>query len=81
MRKWEKTITIKDLLTDNDDSEAIKLAADGITARLAGTHAPTSRLIKAKEMADTDTETALLIFNDGLNRIYDWADDNRVWLA
>ncbi len=69
---------IKDLLGEEETPEAIKAAADGIIQRLPG--APTSRLAKAREMADSDPETALLVFNDGLNRVYDWADSNRIWL-
>lgn len=80
MAKWKQTIQIKDLLTEGTDAETIKTAADGIVSRLPSS-APTSRLIKAKEMADTDEETALLVFNDGLDRVYDWADDNRIWLG
>lgn len=76
---WRKTVKIKDLLTDEETPEAIKAAADGIIQRLPG--APTSKLAKARDMADDDPETALLVFNDGLNRVYDWADANRVWLA
>lgn len=80
MARWDTTIEIKDLLVEDESAEAIKNAADGIVSRLpAG--APTGRLIKAKDMADSDPETALLVFNDGLNRVYDWADANRVWLA
>lgn len=80
MGRWVKTISIKEFLTDDDDAEAIKTAAEGIMSRLPG-DAPIGRLVKAAKMADEDPETALLVFNDGMNRIYDWADLNRVWLA
>lgn len=75
---WKRTVKIRDLLTDEETPEAIKNAADGIIARLP--HAPTAKLAKARDMADADPETALLVFNDGMNRVYDWADANRVWL-
>lgn len=80
MSKWKKTINIKDLLTEEETPEAIKRAADGIIERLPST-APTRRLVKARAMADSDPETALLLFNDGLGYVYDWADENRVWLG
>jgi hypothetical protein len=75
---WKQRVKIKDLLTEEETPEAIKRAADGIIQRLPW--APTNRLAKARDMADADPETALLVFNDGLNRVYDWADANRVWL-
>lgn len=80
MSRWIQTIKIKDLLSDADDAEAIKSAANGILSRVP-TSAPTAKLAKARDMADEDPETALLVFNDGMNRLYDWADANRVWLA
>ena len=79
MRRWQRTVKIRDLLTDEETPEAIKKAADGIIERLP--NAPTSRLKKARDMAEADPETALLVFNDGLNRVYDWADEHRVWLS
>lgn len=80
MSRWLQTINIKDLLTDDEDAETIKAAASGIISRVPKS-APTAKLAKAREMADEDAETALLVFNDGLNRLYDWADANRVWLV
>lgn len=80
MSKWKQTIQIKDLLAAGTDAAAIKKTADAIIERLP-TEAPTSRLIKARDMADDDADTALLVFNRGLDSIYDWADDNSIWLA
>jgi hypothetical protein len=77
---WKRTLNIKQYLTEAETPEAIKAAADGIIGTLP-TSAPTSRLAKARDMADDDLETALLVFNDGMDRVYDWADANRVWLA
>ncbi len=79
MAGWKRTVKIKHLLTDEETPEAIKKAADGIISRLPD--APTAKLEKARDMADSDPETALLVFNDGLSRVYDWADANRVWLG
>ena len=80
MSHWKQTIKIRDLLTEDSSADAIKTAAAELVLRLPNS-APTSRLQKAQAMADSDPETALLVFNDGMSRIYDWADDNRVWLA
>lgn len=80
MGRWRKTINIKEFLGDDTSPKGIKMAAEGIIPRLDHTF-PTDRLQKAADMADADPETALLVFNDGLDRIYDWADRNRIWLA
>jgi len=77
--QWTRTIQIKDLLTDDKSAEAIKSAASGIISRLPD--APTSRIAKARDMAGDDPETALLMFNAGLDAVYDWADFNRFWLS
>jgi len=78
MTKWARTIRIKDLISEDADADAIKKAATGIAERLPSS-APTGRLLKAAEMADDDPEIALLVFNNGLDRIYDWADYAGVW--
>ena len=80
MGKWQRTIKIKDLLDGDTSPEGIIRASDGIIDRLSGKGAPYARIEKARDMAKHDAETALLVFNDGMDRIYDWADDNRVWI-
>ena len=80
MTRWTRTIQIRDLLTGDESAEAIKGAADGILSRLPS-DVPTARIVKARDMADADPETALLVFNSGLDAVYDWADFNRVWLS
>jgi len=79
MTHWTRTIQIRDLLTGEEDSEAIKRVADGLISRLPD--APMDRISKARSMADEDPEVALLVLNRGLDAIYDWADFNRVWLS
>lgn len=81
MSKWRKTINIKDAMSDDVSASGIKKAADTIMGRLSGSGAPYAKLEKARDMAGHDPETALLVFNDGMDRLYDWADDNSVWLA
>lgn len=79
MSRWVREIKIKDLLLEKKDAETIKAAANGLIDRLPE-DAPTHRVKKALELADDDPETALLVLNDGLSRIYDWADANGVWM-
>ena len=81
MPKWRRTIKFRDAIGEDTSPEGIDAAATRVMDRLAKTTAPVSRIEKARDMAADDPETALLVFNDGLNRIYDWADDQRVWLA
>lgn len=81
MSKWRKTIKIKDALNGDVSSQGIIKAADTIMSRLAGSGAPFMKIEKAKDMACHDPETALLVFDDGMDRIYDWADEERVWLS
>lgn len=80
MGRWTRTINIKQHLTEDVSAAGIKSAAAAISAALPKS-AWKSGLQKAADMADSDPETALLVFNDGLDRVYDWADANRVWLA
>ncbi len=79
MTRWKRKVEIRDLLTDEETPEAIIAASTGIIERLPD--APTSRIAKAMGMANDDPDTALILFNAGLNDVYDWADYSRVWLA
>lgn len=79
MTKWERRIQLREFLGDDDSADGIKKSAEGILSRLPAS-APTRQISKAKDMADEDPETALLVFNDGMDKIYDWADANRVWI-
>lgn len=83
MSKWKQTINIKQHLSGDVSAEGIKKAATAITSEVAAvtSTAPMIRFVAAYDMADADPETALLVFNDAMDRLYDWADDNRVWLA
>lgn len=82
MTKWKQTISINEHLSDDVSAEGIKRAAAGVTCAIkaASADAPIAGLQKASEMADEDSKTALLVFNDALHQLYDWADWNRVWL-
>ena len=81
MAKWTRTIKIKDALSNDTSADGIRAASSTIMSRLKGAGAPLARVEKARDIAAHDPETALLVFNEGLNKIYDWADENRVWLA
>ena len=80
--KWKSTLQIKDLLTEETTSEAIIRAANGIYDRLP----PQARSIKedfrkAVSYAEKDAEVGLMVFNDAMEKLYDWADDTGVWVA
>lgn len=81
MGRWTKTIKLKDAIGEDVSGDGILKASSEVMRRLTGTGAPCAKIERARDMAKHDPETALLVFNDGLDRIYDWADDNRVWLA
>lgn len=78
---WKTTLKLRQLLTDKTDAEAIKALANGAIEAVKGTDAPISMFEKALKLADEDEEIALVIVNDAMNRLYDWADANRVWIG
>lgn len=80
MSKWRKRISLKDALSGDISAEGIIAASNTIMDRLRGSGAPYAKIEKARDMAGYDPETALLVFNDGMDRIYDWADESRVWI-
>lgn len=81
--KWTRTLQIKDLLTKETTSEAIVKAANGIYDRLPiDTPATVKEAFrKAVSYAEKDAEVGLMVFNDGMEKLYDWADDTGVWVA
>ena len=70
MGKWRTTIKIKDAIGEDTSADGIMNAASAIIDRLAGTGAPYAKIEKARDIAKHDTDTALLVFNDGLDRLY-----------
>ena len=81
MQKWKQTIKLKHLLGPDTSPEAIKKLAQGALGALQNTSAPCAGFEKALKLADEDEEVALLVVNDAMNTLYDWANANRVWIA
>lgn len=79
---WRYRLNIKPFLGDDDDRATFEAAYNGIKAELAklppGLHAPDAFDEYAKlaiEREDAD------IFNLGLDALYDWADEERIWMG
>lgn len=89
MSRWNITINIKDLLTEDDSESAVVFAVNGINDRLRpllGTSTGTYDLDTLNDILESFEEIATNSqdadeFNEILNELYDWADDNRVWLG
>lgn len=81
---WRGEIKIKDLLDEREDPQAIRHAARGIATRLGTTPFKNDELdeiIMECENIASSVDPTLNEFNDTLESLYDWADDNAVWLA
>ena len=81
MANWIFTLEIKDLISDDDSPTGAVNFAKEIVKRLkecgfAGTQQIINYFNKIK-ITDADP---LAEVNEGLDRLYDWADTNRVWL-
>ena len=80
MGRWTKTVNIKPFITEDDSDAAAKACATGIRALLV------KRIIDYDfdfQIILDDLETAETCgdVNDILERLYDWADANNVWLG
>lgn len=80
MGRWVRTIGIDHLITTDTTSGGIIKASEALIDLLTKEGAPMRLIAKAKAEALEDPEAALALFNSGLNRIYDWADENRIWV-
>lgn len=88
MARWIKTVDIKDLLTDDDSPEnAVKVGlamAERLRSRLAGyldDDPDFEEIVNDFEAVGDAQQFALSAFNDTMNRLYDWADGERIWLG
>lgn len=92
--KWLTTVNIKDLLSEDDSEEAVIAAATGIVERLqpltdpalGGSLVDSIDASTLSEILDSFRDLAernpdVDEFNWVLAGLYDWADDNRVWLG
>lgn len=87
---WATTIKIKQLLTDDESPETAQRTAQAIAAILRkesqGIFLPlligADAAFELESIAD-DMEAAQTCdeVNDTLDTLYDWANDNRVWIG
>ena len=75
------TIKLKHLLSDTTGPEEIKTLANGAIEALKATDCPISLFEKALKLADEDEKSAFIIVNAAMVKLYDWADNNRVWIG
>ena len=77
VRDWKRTVNIKDLI---DPSQPADVVADSIRVRLV--HAFGSPdFVLADIITDFGTVGSAEECDGVLDRLYDWADDNDVWLG
>lgn len=85
LQPWRKTVNIKDLLGDDESPEAVVRAASQMVQRLRRAFPDPDNALEdiIAEFNDIDTtdKQPLLLFNDTLDSLYDWADSNRIWLG
>ena len=82
MANWKKTILIKHLLGEGTEGEDIKKLVEGILEALKNEPtAPKEGFNKAIEAISTDQDYALFLVNQAMDSLYDWADNNRIWIG
>lgn len=87
MAKWKYKLNIKQYLSDREDREAVELAARCCITELKKIHKPFCEdldyedIVYEFEEIAANTNTTCEDFNYALERLYDWADDRRVWLG
>ena len=79
-KKWQKTIDIKkDLYNENLSLKEIAKKINGfLRPETEDTHYLEAGLDLLEEAGEADD---VELFDEGLTLIYDWADENRVWLG
>ena len=80
MGRWIHKVNIHQHLGEGEDRESIESAYAGICDELKNVPGPQPsefhrRANQAIELEDVE------IFNLGMAHLYDWADDNRIWLG
>lgn len=78
--KWRYKVNIKQFLNEDESKESIEQAYNGINKELEQIpFAPPFQWDHYSEMAIEQGDVNL--FNMGLNFLYDWADQKRIWLG
>lgn len=81
--KWQHTLKLKDLLTNDDSDEtAVNVARE---TKIRVQNFAKSRGFEQDDALEEitywfDDVATCNDFNGVLNELYDWADDNRVWI-
>ena len=77
MRNWKRTVSIKDLI---DPSQPADIVADNIRKRLVHAFGSPDFAL-ANIITDLGSVGTVEECDDLLDRLYDWADTNDVWLG
>ena len=77
MRRWKRTVHIKDLI---DQTQTADVVALHIRDRLIGAFGSPDFTL-ADIITDFETVSTVEECDDVLERLYDWADANDVWLG
>jgi len=81
MANWLRVLAIKDLISDDDSSIGAVRLAKRISKRLKLIDSPEIKsLIDYFDKIKKSDADPLAEVNEGLKRLYDWADLNRVWI-
>lgn len=88
MRRWRKTVNIKQFLSDDGSPENAAKVASQI-ATLLKAECPLevqeddelSEIVEWMECISADDDDACDILNGHLDDLYNWADTNRVWMG
>jgi hypothetical protein len=85
---WKHTIEgLKANLSESTSPEAVRAAAQGIVRVLQDFHDKHDDIAKddlediIRALRATGETGSYKLFNGVLSCLYDWADDNRVWIA
>lgn len=90
MAGWRKTIDIKKLINrdpENIDPAYVAALGEEVAALLLRETTEEEKtfglmsMIEAFEDIDPTDENAVGVFNNELSNLYDWADDERIWLG
>lgn len=80
MRKWQATIKLKDLLTENEDYESVQNAMNAIADKLEASSVFIEDPDFFEEMRNIPEDDALDAANELMNEIYDICDERRIWV-
>ena len=79
--EWKHTIKIRQYLTEDSSKKAQIAAANGITKEVQ--KLPMNSLeaeLICNELREAAAAGKLGWFNDSLNDLWDWLDENRIWV-